>query len=257
MRLNETDIIIDRYKTIFNRVHGWYPDIKKSGAWLYVNNSPKAIRISELDKMADRLLERESVIPVKNDDYEIAYWSPDDVFDTGEKPIIKEPDIKDIHQFILDNFPQIDNKEKIPSKVKRKPLWKREIPQVLIDEFLQKIFEQNGHSAFDMYNFMNDFDGTWRNDCSDCDKLEYLEMSHERQIAELELELQQQNSKYSYWKRSAEREMEKCEHAKEANKKLVEEINRLRRESVLFTMDDLNDAGYNNRWDEPEDDIPF
>lgn len=190
---------IRRYCDAYYDLHGSYPSIKKSGSWLYINNSMSAIRASELIPRTQRLIEmkrdrqRKTQIKKRED-----YWYVD------------EP--------ITITIPKTNNKP-----------WEGYIKEDLIDMFLYKIFENCENSIYEMEQCMKDFtySNTSRGDLykfggiteeikklrSEYEKrIEYMMLKHERELKDKIIE----------------------------NLKLSNKIRKLRENSVLFTMEDLD-----------------
>jgi organic radical activating enzyme len=52
-------LIIRRYKEAYYEAHGVFPEIRKNGAWLYINDTPMAYRLNQLVEMTIKLKEKE------------------------------------------------------------------------------------------------------------------------------------------------------------------------------------------------------
>ena len=53
----KSDEIIERYKQVYKEVKGVEVRIKKSGGWVYINDSLTAHRVKSLNEFADNLIE--------------------------------------------------------------------------------------------------------------------------------------------------------------------------------------------------------
>jgi len=52
----KTDILIETYEQACLKVYGKLPKLERRGAWVYINDSPTAHRISKLDEYARMIL---------------------------------------------------------------------------------------------------------------------------------------------------------------------------------------------------------
>lgn len=209
--------IINRYNRAFVKLHDRSPYIKKRGAWIYVDDS-SALRIKDLRRMTEvleaRIEEREN-----------------------------------IHQETTD-------RDFFTTEYLKKRKWQEQISNNITMMFLDELYNRCG-SSFNMERFMRNFS------CGDdISSLKFNEDDDESEtyrdyIYEIE-ELQEEcyHLKKEYDK--IEKKLKISEKISEINLKTKDEwkekYEELKRNSVLFSMEELNSVQMEFT---PDDDIPF
>ena len=223
-----TDERIEEYKNAYFACHKRYPVVRKKGAWLYINDGFTAHRSSDLPKMALRLIE----MAAKKLDDEL-------------RPKKQDPEYFEV---------------KYPLNKK----WKKDIDDHVIVMFLDELHRRCAHSAFKMERFMKNFvtggslsDCDFENNLFECDS-EKCEL-----VESLELNIDIKDRKISVLKQDlADKEAELRASKKlnrelrTVNKKYKDDYNHLKENSVLFSMDHLEEK-CEMIYDDIDDDIPF
>jgi len=240
--ISKSDILIARYQDAYHELYNEHSVVEKYGSWIYINGDSNACRAkrdlpSIINKLKRRIRERVN-------------------FDNLIK---KTKQIQ--HEREIDNFRYDSNN----------PLWKKYIKKDLMEMFFQKLFENNGHSAFQMERAMKDYalgGGTTpyikkKNDCDECylkDELDSLEdESHDIRNENTNLTNTIHDLKDKIIEMKDERE-----NLKDEITDMKDEHEKLKENSVFFSMDDLKDIvpkkilrekQYNDF--DPYDDAPF
>lgn len=254
-------IAVRRYNQAFHNVHGRLPDVRINHGWIRVNNSPKSFRPAEILEMADNLdrrareeprpnriiaemaearinerdreldERRQIIMRLRNDilaehEHENSVWDVRDELNARVQAQIQN----EVKEVVLDN----NNESGVPLTG-----WKKTIRKDTMVMFFNRLFEKAGHSAHVMQRMMDHFVHTGQfgeePDCEDCGMQE-----------ELQEELEYINDKLSDMRRERDHYRENISTKSIEIKKLKDKIlksdkqmNELKKNSILFSMDEF------------------
>jgi len=209
--ISKSDILIARYKDAYHELYGEHPVVEKYGSWIYINGDSNAIRAKrDLPSIINQIREQINL------------------------------------DSLIRRAKQISHEREIDNYRYDSPLWKNYIKKDLREMFFQKLFENNGHSAFQMERAMKDYalGGTpyikKKNDCDECylkDELDSLkDESHDIRNENTNLTNTIHDLKDKIIEMKDERE-----NLKDEITDMKDEHEKLKENSVFFSMDDLKD----------------
>lgn len=187
------DKVVEEYKKAFHDLHETYPHVEKRGAWINING--KNYRAKEVLRMIINLDKRRVEEKYKKEDL--------------------EENAKSMDFFIKPNG------------------WEKHIKKDLIVSLLNKLYELNGKSSYDLEKFIKNFtpsDFVYRQ--------EEFEKLHEemKELKRENLDLLRKKYNLEFINKVLKRDMEKDSKIIDSLKKNIKII---KEKSVFFSMDDI------------------
>lgn len=156
----------------------------------------------------------------------------------------------------------------------KKKIWDDYVTQKIIDAFLERLFIECRNSPFEMKECLENFtengrltkglNPLWTNNPNKEDPLECCNGDDCDIVSVLEHEIESLKEDLLRLQYKEKNQIEKCSILKKEMALLKAEMNKLRSESVLFSMDDLVIEGFDDDIPKPhhwvgddDDDIPF
>jgi len=209
-----TDEKIFMYKKAFKMLYGVEPNIRRNGAWLRINNSVSSHRASDLPEMACALIAK--------------------LEDRKEKDRLRDREkLREIKKT------NITGSE-----------WMKYIDSKTIEMFLEKLYHNCGNSSFTMQKWLDDYVSGDANStiiAEMSEKIKYLE----RAIKEKNIRIEFKDKSIENFKREINKEVKLHEKSNRINNvrinTLERKLNELRKNSVLFSMDDLKLEDFNKK----------
>lgn len=217
-----TQARIKAYNQAYLTYHGEWPDIKRNGAWLNINNSACSIRSSDLPAMTLELIEM--TIKKRQEEEKLKL-----IRETkNHNPKWKEISEETISLFLNKLFEKCDN-----STYKMERCMMNLACNNLISDGLEP-----------------------ECDCEDCEIIENLENDLQEKTNYLSTIIEELEEEKRELKEECDELKEECDELKKENKTLIQERDHLKKNSILFSMEYFKPMPDIPTY-EDDDEIPF